>query len=245
MQISMNPLEFDESVVVEDLLETCVEFKIFYKEERKKKLDVIHWFLYLNLPDGVEAAADVFNNSIYYKTPPESANDAHTIAHEIMHLVRYQEIGSLKTIPEKPNENIIELIKVLNSMLEDSIVEKILQDNYNFNLLDMYKKDIEYREANFKGESSDFVGRLRHGINITNHMLLWDLIADESALDEWHQHLKWIETNYPHGYKIATEIKPVVDSIGLGTIDQQREIVLRLIDMYNLGDMISILEPDI
>lgn len=232
------PLESDELVVVADLLEKSKEFKRFYNEERKKKLDAIHWFLDLDLPDGIEALVDVFKNSIHYKTPPESANDAHTIAHEIMHLICYKEIGILEITPA--SQNLERFAGSLNSMLEDSIVDKTLQDKYNFDLADVYKGKTEYRETNFKGESSSFVGRFQHGINITNHMLLWDLITDQSALDEWRQHLEWIETNYPHGYKIAMEIKPVIDSIGLGTIDQQRKIVLKLIDMYNLSDMISI-----
>ncbi|MDF0594052.1 hypothetical protein P0O24_10720 [Methanotrichaceae archaeon M04Ac] len=243
MQISTKPLESDELVVVADLLEASEEFENFYNKERKEKLDIIRWFLDLDLPEGIEASADVFKNFIYYKTPPESANDAHTIAHEIMHLIRYKENGILEINPA--SKTIEMLAGSLNSMLEDSIVDKILQDKYNFNLADAYRKTIEYVETNFKEESSNFVGRLRHGINITNKMLLWDLITDQTALDEWHRHLKWIETNYPHGYKIATEIKLVVDIIGLGTIDQQGEIVLKLIDMYNLGEMISIPEPDI
>lgn len=229
-----------ECAVVGQIYRTNAEFKRFYKEEREKKLGVICWVLKLNLPNNKAACAYSLPDTICYKELPKSANDAHIIAHEIMHLIRYQETDILEIIPT--SSTYYELVGDLNSMLEDSIVEKILQNKYNFDLITSLWKTIDFNIKNLKKEDTDFVSRFKRGLNITNFMLLWGLITDQSALDEWYQHLEWIETKYPSSYKIAMEIKPVVDSIGLGTIDQQREIVLKLIDMYKLGDMISISE---
>jgi len=236
-------IEVDENVVVTPLLRAFTEFDRFYHEEREKKLGFIRWLMKLDFPDGIEAYSDPFIYAIYYKKSPISANDAHTIAHEIMHLIRYQETDILEIIPANPS--VEPLIPILNSMLEDPIVDKTLQEQYNFDLCIPYREGIKYDIKNLKEESTDLDSILIKGINITKFMLLWDLITDQPALDEWHQHLEWLETKYPHCYKIAMEIKPVVDSIGLGTIDQQREIVLKLIDMYNLGNMISIPDPNI
>lgn len=227
-----------ECAVVGQIYRTNTEFRRFYKEEREKKLGVIRWVLKLNLPNNKAACAYSLPDTICYKELPKSANDAHIIAHEIMHLIRYQETDILEIIPA--SSTYYELVGNLNSMLEDPVVDKILQDKYNFDLLISLRKAIDFNIKNLKKEDTDFVSIFNRSLNITNFMLLWDLISDQSALDEWHQHLKWLKTNYPHGYRRAMEIKSVVDSIGLDTIDQQREIVLKLIDMYKLGDIISI-----
>lgn len=231
-------IEVDEKTVVAPLLKTFVEFNRFYHEEREKKLGFIRWLMKFDFPDGIEAYSDPFIYAIYYKKSPVSANDAHTIAHEIMHLIRYQEADFLEIIPANPTTDT--LVPVLNSMLEDPIVDKILQEKYDFDLCIPYREAIKYDIKNLDKDFTDLNSILILGINITKFMLLWDLITDQSALDEWNQHLQWLETKYPSSYKIAMEIKPVVDSIGLGTINQQREIVLKLINMYNLGNMISI-----
>ncbi len=142
-------IEVDENVVLGPILRTSPEFANFYEKKRKINLGLIWWFRDFDLLDGIIACAEVFEDAIYYGKSPTSLEDAQTMAHEIMHLVRYQKSGFLE-IRHIPLA--FELAPKLSSMLEDPIVDSILQKEYNFDLKIPYKYAIDYCRKNVKKE---------------------------------------------------------------------------------------------
>jgi hypothetical protein len=227
----------DEEVLLRSLLKESIEFKRFYDEERPKA-GSITWVEESVMPaEDIIAYADILKNEIHYKNYSLSTNDAHTFAHEIMHLVRYKENGILiiKSLP-----SFFVFAAKLSSMLEDPIVDSFLQESYNFDLRVPYKCAIDYCRKNVSTEVTDDLSRLLNGIDLANYMLRWSLVDDKNAHDDWADYLKWYKKLRPYSYKIADEIVHIVWIHGAETIERQEKVVARMVDLYQLQNVISI-----
>ena len=53
-------IEVDEKVVLDPILRESAKFRHFFEEE-KKKVGLIHWIRVSDMPEGVEAYADVIS----------------------------------------------------------------------------------------------------------------------------------------------------------------------------------------
>ncbi|VVB72517.1 Uncharacterised protein [uncultured archaeon] len=237
--------EVDEKVVLGPLLRESVEFERFYKEEREKKIGLIWWFRDFDMLEGIEAYVIVFESAIYYRKSPTSPEDAHTMAHEIMHLVRYQESKFLEIKYTQLQHEY--LAAKLASMLEDPIIDSFLQKNYNFDLRIPYRYAIDYCRKNIKTEATDDLSRLINGIDLANYMISWKLIDidDMDAQNEWSNYLRWYEKLRPYSYEIANQIVRILwvhgGAHGAETIDKQKRVVTAMINLYpQLRNMISI-----
>jgi hypothetical protein len=234
-------IEVDENVVLGPILRESKEFDLFYKKERRK-LGLIWWFRDFNELGDVIAYANVLDHKIYYRKSPTSSEDAHIIAHEITHLVRYQENGDLEI---KYPPIVFGLVFKLLSMLEDPIVDLILQKDYGFDLRISYLSAIDYCRKNVKEETTDDLNLLINGIDLANYMLRWSLIEDKNARDDWRKYLEWYKELRPISYKIAEEIVHIVwihgGAHGAETIEKQKKVVAAIINLYpQLRNMISI-----
>jgi hypothetical protein len=125
-------IKVDEDIVLGPILRKSEEFRQFHREERQKKVGWIQWIRDFDIPDGIEAYATTFEFSIHCRKSSMSPEDAYTMAHEIMHLIRYQENGLLEIGYAQPEYEFLAVY--LASMLEDPIVDSILQEKYNFDL---------------------------------------------------------------------------------------------------------------
>lgn len=220
------------------ILRSFPEFNRFYNEERQKRVGLIRWFRDFEVPEGLSAYASHFECVVYYGKSPTSFEDAHIIAHEIMHLIRYQE-NDLLEIRYRPD--VFDLAFILQNMLEDPIVELFLQKNYKFDLRTSYLSAIK----NVKKETEDYLSRLSNGIDLANYILRWKLIDGTDAQNEWSRYLRLYEKLRPHSYEIANQIVCVVwihgGAHGADTIEKQKKVVAAMINLYpQLRNMISI-----
>jgi hypothetical protein len=232
----------DEKDILGHILEKSTEFKIFYDKERPKA-GSITWIEESVMPaEDIIAYADVLKGEIHYKNHSSPTDNAHTFAHEIMHLVRGKENGILmiKSLP-----SFFVFAAKLSSMLEDPLVDSFLQKSYNFDLRVPYRHAIDYCRKNVKTETTDDLSRLLNGIDLANYMLRWSLINDKNASDDWAEYLIWYEKQRPYSYKIANQIVRVVwihgGAHGADTIEKQEKVVAAMINLYpQLQGIISI-----
>jgi hypothetical protein len=176
-----------DNVVLVDILASSPEFERFYKEECKKVVGFIFWIEDPAIPEGIEAYTDIFNNEIHYRKRPVSIRDSHVMAHEMMHLVRYQENAMLLMNYAHP---LYELLTMrLGSMLEDPVIESLLQEKYNFDLRIQYRNAIKWCKKSMKNEPIDDLGRLIWGFDLADHVLCWDLVKDKGTCSEWSDYL--------------------------------------------------------
>jgi hypothetical protein len=96
-----SPVKVEESDVVDNLLEASTEFKCFYDTERPKAGN-IEWYFDPHISSrfvSAEAAhiSDLINNcqKICLKRLPVPVDDAHLVAHEILHAVFKDEKNQL------------------------------------------------------------------------------------------------------------------------------------------------------
>jgi len=231
----------DEAVVLGPILRSFPEFNRFYNEERQKRVGFIRWFRDFEMPDGLLAYASYPECAVYYGKSPMSFEDAHIVAHEIMHLIRYQE-NDLLEIRYRPD--IFDLAFKLTNMLEDPIVELFLQKNYNFDLRISYLSAIDYCRKSIDKEIEDDLSRLINGIDLANYMLRWKLIDNLEAQNKWSSYLEFYKELRPHSYEIADQIVHIVwiygGAHGAEIIEKQEKIVARMIDLYQLQNVIFI-----
>jgi hypothetical protein len=231
-------IEVNEDDLLATLLSISPEFRQFYREERLKKVGLIRWFRDFNLEKSMVAQADIFECAICFGRSPTSLGDAHVMAHEIMHIIRAEEKSILQIKFTKLSY--YPLAISLASMIEDPTVDAILYKQYNFDLTIQYNIVIDNIQTHAKKEPNDKLSQIRSGFFFANDTLRWNLINDQDALDKHVSYLVWFESQYPNIYKIGVDTANVVREIGLDTVEQHKAIVTKLVDKYNLQDIIRI-----
>jgi len=227
----------DERDVLGPILREVPEFVRFYNEEREKRIGFIRWFRDFEISDGYSAYASYLKCAIYYGKSPISFKDAHVMAHEIMHLIRYQENDLLDLSYQKEARD---LVQKLLEMLEDPIIDLFLYKNYNFDIRSTYLSDIDFCRKNIGKEAEDGLSKLINGVDLAKTILRWDLI-DQSLRGSWYSYLDWYKVLRPVSFQIGKEIADIVRVHGPQTIERQEKIIEIIINRYNLKDIISIL----
>lgn len=159
--------QVDETDMVRILKRSSREFDLFYHEERMKKLGEILWRIDPEIDPVCKMRSitvkDVYGISypiIYMNDPDISIEDVFIVAHEIMHCVLTQEGKSLAIfgIIDKftTAEHGRKFASEFQTMLEDSVVDSILQNKYNFDALGQYIKSLALnKKENCFGEPED------------------------------------------------------------------------------------------
>lgn len=231
-------LPVDELVVLGQVLRAFTEFDIFYQTERLNKLGVIFWYYNPGLSKGKEAEADTSECAVHFKKYPESIIDAHVMAHEIMHLVRFEETNILQV---RFNDlRYYNLAIALQSMLEDPIVDAILQKQYAFNLCHLYFKAINFTQKHSENEPNNSIMRIQEGFVLANSILRWDLIKDKESTEKWADFLAWFAFKYPNVYRIGFNMASIAKDTGIDTIEEQKRTASKLIDEYALNNILFI-----
>jgi hypothetical protein len=135
------------------------------------------------------------------------------IAHEILHLIRFEENSALRIHPNRPQY--YPLAIALVSLFEDPIIDSILKNKYDFDLRILYEEimDDVKRHSTIK-EPTDNLRRIITGFILAIDILRWNLITDQKARRNWIAHLKWYEDQYPNIYKIGADTVAIVTDIG-------------------------------
>ena len=227
--------KLDESIVLETIL-NYKEFNQFYRDNRSKIPYEISWYKDLDPEVYNEACSDLGSHEIHIKSFPESKTDAFIIAHEILHFARAHKILPLILHVTKYSN----LATSLLSLLEDPVVDSILKTQYDFNLRPLYMKGIENGKRKVGNEFADDIDRVSDGFIHASWILKWRLIEDKNALKSWRTYQKRLEYGRPKAYKIGFDTVAIIDDVGLGTIERQKIIANKLIDVYKLQEILSI-----
>ena len=244
--LSILPNRVDEDAVVRILRENLDNFESFYGEERKN-VGSITWIVDPNLPEGYNAAAvhgvapsGKTVREIHIRRSPAIAQDAKTLAHEIMHLVRY-DAGHALDIGVYNEAHRFPLAARLASMLEDPLVDKILQEKYEFDLLSGYKKQLRLFKRQlrgFKQEPIDPLEKARLMIGFTEMTLEWNLIKDGIALKEFYDYQSTFRAKFPNISRMGDDLISTVQAIGLETPEKHIKIFNYIVEKYGLQNVV-------
>jgi len=234
------PGEVDEKEVVENLL-LSTEFRGFYDKERPRA-GHIKWCYNPNLRKQYAADAmhiadpDMKCKKIILTRFPVNIEDAHIVAHEIVHAIFSEEKNTV-IIYERPKPN-PSLRPYLGSMLEDPLVDTLLCKKYNFDLSRDYLRGILILEDEFKNwrEPENPLNRLGNAFNLANQMVCWRLIEDPKMRRRWDNFLVWYSdpNRCPSTSQFARELVAIMDHHKLETLDQRRMVCSEVIEKYHL-----------
>lgn len=238
--------QVDETDVVLNLKRSSLEFNHFYHEERMNKLGEILWRIDPEIGPvskmrSITAPDDfgILDTIIYMNDASISIEDLFIVAHEIMHCVLTKEGRSVvifaKTIG---NRN---LASCLQTMLEDPVVDSILQNKYKLDALSRYKNDLDLiKNVKCVEEPKDRLVRLNMAFNITNNILKWETISDPGTLNDWRAFLGRYRVCNPNVSKISDDIISIIRETGLGNAEKSRSAFQKIIEKYNLKDILFI-----
>lgn len=246
--------QIDEMFIIPDLRKYSSEFKHFYNEERMKKLGEISWRLDNGLEDArMKSTTKLINNInfpiIYFKDFPISVEDVCIVAHEIMHCILVEEGRSINLhIEDKSNKDLAGSLKTL---IEDTIINPILQNDYKINLSKTFKKDIEFAKDLIEvrhDEPKDHLLLVQSAFNIATHMLRYDRNIDQNVdknIDEdvmncWDTIQVKIEEWYPTISKMSKDVVSIIQKKGLDTPEKSKIACKKIIEECDINDIISI-----
>ena len=235
-------IEFEENNAIEILMNSA-EFKQFYDRERKRGPRKIFWRLVPWIKN--ERMASHIDNSdnskIYIKNFPVPKVDKCIAAHEIMHLILKKEGDSVEIYSRTRSPN-KEFAQVLKSMFEDPIINSFLENEYKFDVLNEYRKDLlwsknEHDEGHI--DPVDEIENLLKALDISYQVLKWNRIADQKAQHDWSEFEKSLKEWYPKAFARSEEILAIVEQYGSETIGESRISAQKIIEKYNLGKIVS------
>lgn len=236
----------DENKLVLPLNRASPEFNRLYHEERMNKLGEILWRVDPTMETmRAITAKDAYGITypiIYMKDSNVSLDDAFIVAHEIMHLVLNDEGKTLIIYGKNP-----EITDKLQTMLEDSIVDSILQNKYGFNALKQYEMDFEATRHVFVHpgkEPEEQLERIYLAIILSNTILKLRIIKERDNLKDLYAFLEGYKHLYPNVSIISDQILSIVDEVGgLESIEQKKSVFFKISEKYNLGDILTINPP--
>jgi hypothetical protein len=249
---------FDESDIIRNIL-IYPEFNNFYNIEwipRTRCGTTVVWKTNSSCPQYAIQDIDIEtgNPSIQLKSLPHTFDDAFLVAHELEHVIKLLDGQYLNIMINTNNERcyipnaIKDLAFKLGSMFDDPIVDKFLQETYNFNLVSRYGQVVipqTIESVNSSGDSQFDLYRLTQALFYSQLSLQMDLIRDENTLQRWHELIELYQSNRPIAKAMGERIYHMANDIGFDTIGKQRRLFRRIvnthsIDGHRLRDILSI-----
>ena len=245
--------QVDENDIVRILKRSSREFDLFYHEERMEKLGMILWRVDPEI-DPVNkmrsiTVKDEFGISypiIYMIDPDIPIEDVFIVAHEIMHCVLTQEGRSLTIFGKVDKftsaENGRKFVSEFQTMLEDSVVDSILQNKYNFDALRQYMKCLDLnKKETWLEEPKEKAAQLYMAFNIINNILKWRIVKDKDTFNEWCAFLDIYRSYYPNVSIISDQILSIIDGVsGLESIEQKKAVFFKISEKYNLSEILTL-----
>lgn len=257
MVIRKDVEQVDENDIVRILKRSSREFDLFYHEERMEKLGEILWRIDPEIGPANKMRSitvnDVYGISypiIYMNDPNISIEDVFIVAHEIMHCVLTQEGKSLAiygNICKFANaEQGVKFASGFQTMLEDSVVDSILQNKYNFDALGQYLKDLDLnKKEQWSEEPKEEAARIYMAFILANNIMKWNIINNRDSSNEWFAFLELYRSHYPHVSIISDQLLSIVDEVGgLESIGQKKSVFFKISEKYNLEDILTINSPE-
>ena len=249
--------QVDETDVVRIFKKSSPEFDLFYHEERMKKLGMVLWRVDPEIDPANKMRSITFKDEfginypiIYMNNPDIPIEDVFIVAHEIMHCVLTQEGRSLQIFAKADKftsaENGRKFASEFQTMLEDSAVDSILQNKYNFDALRQYMVGLDLSKKERRvGDPSERGAQIYMAFNITNNILKWQIIKDANSMNDWCAFLENYKINHPRVSEISDQILSIIEGVGgLDTVEQKKSVFLKISEKFNLSGILTISPPD-
>lgn len=240
----------DGDEIINSLL--CFEqFSNFYHNEYEpiKEKITLEWWIYPELWDyGFYAMCAVNEETgidgIWLQWPPVTFTDSYLVAHEIEHVVRKVDNSSLKII--EMDLKYVDVAGCISSLLEDRIVDSILNNKYNFNLVDKYIETMKSAEESLNFHNVGSITEkdyLRLNLVHAGNLLRFGLINDDASFKRrLNKYKKIVKKNVPSVAKDGEELASEVLRIGLETREKRKQIFDYITNKYNLTNVLYVSE---
>lgn len=244
----------DEDKIVA-VLKTSDKFNRFYETEWKTRSIPTSWYLVQDLAEKGKAhdyiEQGVRTLYIEFNHCPTIENidiDSYIFAHEMGHIIRFyensvlnlREIDSTQYPPSVP-------YTIKNHMIplfEDTAVDHLLHEKYDFDLLPHYEKNLDNSIRNLEGltEEPDEPLRTLLLIALIQDKLLWNLVENRESCTKWVHLEEDLKRRFLHVVKDRDELTAIIDQIVVGTKDQQKVVFKAIAERCRLAEMIRIID---
>lgn len=244
----VGPVSGDE--IISSLL--CFEQfnKFYYKEyEPIKEKITLDWWVYPELGVfGYYAMCGVNKetgrDAIWLEWPPVTLGDAYLVAHELEHIIRKANNLSIQIVEK--DLRYVDVGGCIRSVLEDRIVDEMLKVHYDFNLVGHYIEELSACENLLKKpviKPTQVIDRLKQILIHADCILRWSLIDnDMSFKHRFDVYQKLFKIKLRDVANEAQELALRASSIKLEKQDGQKQLFNYIINKYELGDALYILE---
>jgi hypothetical protein len=254
---------FSEKELLKELLQASEHFAAFYESERRKVQAPICWAQSSSLPDdyslrpGLTAQVITTKDKhvVIVRRIPVDSSDCLALAHEMAHLVLYAEGFPAINVGENADSYYFTVIKSLNSMVHDPLVNRKLQ-SYGFELLDYYRSEVDNAFELFEQGSSQLdvgLDLLRNGCFTLQHMhwivnyvsvvLEYESIRGEGKMDFLTQFdSRYQSPAYQWIAECGRDLLALVESVGYDEPEKQFALFESIIDRYGI-DGVEVVFP--
>lgn len=248
MQLSpMIGAKYDEPVIIAKILK-FVEFEGFYRVEwasRKERGALIDWYINPLCKAYAAQGFDVGKGKpwVQLRRLPETIDDAFLTAHEIEHVIRwfegqYLDIKINGAIEKNYVDGTIsDLAFTIGSMFDDPVVDKFLQNRYNFNTTHRYTEVVipdTIKSLNSSRDSEFDIYRLIQSLFYSQCALQWDSIKDDKALRKWHALKRQYQNKRPRVKGMGEELYSMAKENGYDTLEKQKQLFHKIVDKYTI-----------
>ncbi|AYB35307.1 hypothetical protein [Chryseolinea soli] len=220
-----------EEKVVKGLIGSSGSFRDYYENERLPMKMPISW-LEDNLDRGLRAQASRRGEIRLQQIPPPNS-DAHTVAHEIHHIVLWKVFGVYSATAKQSYKGIA---ATLNSSVLDLRIERDLF-KYGFDIRVPYEKDVSDARLNLqhhRQSPTNYLDRLNWIINYAGTRADFDLLSRTYKGFSDRSFFEWFRKKYSD---IATESNKVykkLTEVDLDSNDSIKNYLRWVIDYYRL-----------
>lgn len=227
----------NNTVLFSWLFQQSDNFKIFYQKEFPKINFPIKWIHNPNLPKGIDYR-NTLEGGVQYmilRRAAPSLSDIPMIAHEVMHtILRIEGFGSVGSSPKFEN-----LSSSLNSMLQDPIIDSRLKNEYSFDLVENYLKELREGKRLLKHERKipeEHYRKIQWIFNFTAKRLDSEVMVEIN--DEFKKFLVWSWKRFNKLKKDSDKLYNLVKERGFDTPEKQNALIYEIINMFNLSNVI-------
>lgn len=232
--------EFPEKSFLKQIVKRSGNFKRFHESERNKIKFPITWLKDEAIPRGI-SGRNSYNGKkgfMRLRNIPCKPEEDTLIAHELQHLLIYQE-GFTATIPkEKKYEN---FSGVLTSMLHDPIVNEKLK-RFEFDLKKNYEDEDENSIDQLKENPTpkSELSKYQWIFQYVGRVLEWKVVYGSLNLNE-NKFFSLFHKKYPEITQRGKELLEIIEEKGFNTPEKMRELLKFIITKFGLNGYLGLI----
>jgi hypothetical protein len=228
---------FQEEWVISKLKQKLKPFVEFYKAERGKMPQHIHWTEDTKLPVDASAFTITTNNTITLKKIPPGTEDDFVVAHELCSFLIWAD-GFPRTFPtiKAETDGVADISSYLNTMLDTPLRDIILK-KYGFDVEGAYQF---YLGDSLKGASraEGLTVNTRRLLFYVQMVLYWEDVLNKSETSEFQR--KW-DSWYPMVAQDGASMLRKVRQIGYNSPEKMQLLYEDIIQSWSLYEIVGLM----